>query len=134
VPLIALSENKDIVQALLMANYKTVPDAWQRRADKNPTVKYIDQRTIIGNGTNRMELIPYRTEAGERMMMVYFPEHKLLYASDLLQPDNWQKHYSLEVIEAIQRENLVVDTIYAMHMRPITYATLLKQMENYLSN
>jgi hypothetical protein len=79
-------------------------------------------------------LIPYRTEAGERMMMAYFPEHKLLYASDLLQPGNWEKHYTLEVIQAIEREKLDVKTIYAMHMQPVKYYNILGSMQMYLPN
>lgn len=68
------------------------------------------------------------------MMMVYFPEHKLLYASDLLQPGNWQKHYTLEVIQAISREKLEVDMIYAMHMKPVKYQSILDSMRAYLPN
>lgn len=131
-PILALKENKEIIEALLKANYTTVPDAWQTNAKRKSVIKYIDKRTSIGNGANRMELIPFRTESGERMMMVYFPEHKLVYASDLLQPGNWQKKYSLEVIETIKREKIVVEKIYAMHMEPVPYVELLKQMERYL--
>ncbi len=129
---LALKENKEIIETLLKANHATVTDAWQTNVKKKSVIKYIDKRTGIGNGVNRMELIPYRTESGEHMMMVYFPEYKLVYASDLLQPGNWQREYSLEVIKTIKREKIVVENIYAMHMEPISYAELLKQMEGFL--
>jgi len=131
---IALNENKEVIEALLHAHYKTEPDAWQANIKQSAYINYINKRTTVGTGVNRIELIPFRTEAGERMMMVYFPEHKLLYSSDLLQPGNWEKHYTYEVLAAIKRENLVVENIYAMHMQPIRYSELLKQMKAYLSN
>ncbi len=130
--IVALKGNKEVIESLLAANYRTSPDAWQKKTDKRASIRYIGQRTAIGSGTNRMELIPFRSEAGERMMMVYFPELKLLYASDLLQPGNWEKHYSLEVVGAVNREKLAVERIYAMHMEPMLYSALLKQLEEYL--
>jgi hypothetical protein len=129
---IALKENKKIIEALLRANYKTHPDDWQKSKTKKSSIRYIDGRTVLGTGINRIELIPFHTEAGERMMMIYFPEHKLLYASDLLQPGNWEKHYTLEVIQAVEREKLAVETVYAMHMKPVKYKDILSSMQVYL--
>jgi len=129
---IALNENKKIIQALLKANYKTNPDGWQKNRNKKPSITYVKGRTMFGSGVNRVELIPYRTEAGERMMMAYFPEHKLLYASDLLQPGNWEKHYTIEVIQAVEREKLEVDMVYAMHMTPTKYQEIVNSMKAYL--
>lgn len=131
---IALKANKQIIEALLKANFKTNPDSWQNSKTKKSSIRYIDSRMQFGTGDNRIELIPIRSEAGERMMMVYFPQHKLLYASDLLQPGNWEKHYTLEVIQAIEREKLDVETIYGMHVKPVKYLDILNSMKMYLPN
>lgn len=131
---VALKGNQAIIEELLQANYKSNPDRWQKMRKKKASITYVDKRSPFGTGVNRFEAIPYRTEAGERMMMVYFPQHKLLYASDLLQPGNWEKHYTLEVIQAVTREKLEVDLVYAMHMKPTKYQDILAQMKPYLPN
>ena len=54
-----------------------------------------------------------RTESGERMTMVYFPEHKLLYGSDLVQQRRdgsfFVPEYLSELIDAVRRENLIAN-------------------------
>ncbi|HET9055465.1 MAG TPA: MBL fold metallo-hydrolase, partial [Chitinophagaceae bacterium] len=110
---VALSANKQIIESLLKADFKTEPDIWQNMKIKKPKIKYVDMPTELGVGTNRIKLIPFRTETGERMMMVYFPEYKLLYASDLLQPSGFIEHYNWEVIQAVKREKLEVEKIYS---------------------
>ena len=53
------------------------------------------------------------------MMMVYFPEHKLLYGSDLVQQRRdgsfFMPEYLAELIEAVSREKLTVNGVFAMH-------------------
>ena len=52
-------------------------------------------------------------------MLVYFPEYKLLYTSDLFAPDQgdtwFTPEYLLEFKEAVAREHLAVDNIFGMH-------------------
>lgn len=52
------------------------------------------------------------------MMMVYFPEHKLLYGSDLVQqrPDGSfiMPEYLSELVEAVRREKLTISGGFAM--------------------
>ncbi|MEI9919832.1 MAG: hypothetical protein WDO14_13690 [Bacteroidota bacterium] len=131
-PVVALSRNKELLERILKAPYRTEPDRWELEKKKNPVVRYINGRTTLGTGANRVEIIPFNSEAGERMMMVYFPEHKLLYASDLYQPGNWQKHYTFEVIDAIEREKLDVEFVYAMHSPPVKLSEIKKSMEDLL--
>jgi hypothetical protein len=45
----------------------------------------VSGKTVVGTGSNRMELYPIHGETSERQMMVYFPQHKLLYGSDPFQ-------------------------------------------------
>jgi len=41
--------------------------------------RVVSERTALGRETNRMELVPIRGELGERMMLIWFPEARLLY-------------------------------------------------------
>jgi hypothetical protein len=73
----------------------------------------------IGTGPNRMELYPIRGASTERQYIVYFPERRLLYVSDTLviNPDKtlYDPELMYEVRQAVEREHLTVDTVYAMH-------------------
>jgi hypothetical protein len=83
----------------------------------------VTEKVVIGEGPNRMEIYPLRGETSERQMMVYFPEHKLLYGSDAFQklPDGkyFYPQTVSEVVAAVERERLVVETFFMMHM-PLT--------------
>ena len=52
--------------------------------------------------------------------MVYFPEHKMIYTSDLYQPKGpdgkfWNPHIVWEVYHSIEARKLDVQQFYAMH-------------------
>ncbi len=53
-------------------------------------------------------------------MMVYFPEHKLLYGSDVFQKTPDGKYFYpqtiSEVAAAVEREHLAVERFFMMHM------------------
>ena len=82
----------------------------------------------IGKGDNQMVLYPVNGESGERMMMVYFPKHQLLYASDLIQRNSdgsfYQKAYLAEILSAVKHYDLLVDTIFAMHGNPVKFSEI----------
>jgi hypothetical protein len=63
----------------------------------------------------------------------YFPEHRLLYASDTLvvNPDNtlYVPELMHEVQQAVEREHLNVDTVYAMHRSPIRWNEVISLLE-----
>ena len=64
-------------------------------------------------------------------MMVYFPSHRLLYASDLAQPfgsGEWIPQYLSELRDAVTREKLSVDRAFAMHMTPFAWSDLIAQI------
>lgn len=124
IPVYALDLNRPILERLLAAPRTLNPDALARTPRK-PKFQIVSAKTAIGAGANRLELYPLRTETGERMMMIYFPEHRLLYGSDLLQkmPNGtfFMPQYVSEVMSAASRENLVVDRVFAMHMDAINW-------------
>lgn len=118
IPLYILDVNRPIISQLLDAKYKTSPDALAttpRKAD----LKIVSGKTSIGTGANRLDLYPIRTETGERMIMVHFPELQLLYTSDLIQTMPGGKffmpQYLTEVESAVNREKIAVNRVFAMH-------------------
>lgn len=118
IPIFALDLNKPILERVLRAKHGFYPDALELKP-RAANFKIVSQKTIVGAGANRLEVYPIRTETGERMLMVYFPEHRLLYAGDLVQklPDGsfFMPQYLSEVEQAVEREKLRVDSIFAMH-------------------
>jgi hypothetical protein len=117
IPIYALDLNVPILERLFAAPYISEPDALAR-APKRPMWHVVAATTIVGRGPNRMELRPLRTESGERQMMVYFPEHKLLYTSDLFTirgSDVFLPSMVDEALRAVAREHLDVTRAFGMH-------------------
>lgn len=71
-------------------------------------------------------------------MMVYFPESKLLYTSDLFSmdsgPTDWfTPQYLDEAIAAITRYHLTPTTIFGMHYEATPYQTLLDVVKKWVT-
>jgi len=129
VPIYILDLNEPLLERLVAAKHTIDPDALEG-SKKRPEWKVIAAKTEVGTGENRMVLYPLRGASTERQYMVYFPEHKLLYASDtlVLNPDHtlYDPELMSEVAQAVEREHLVVDTVYAMHQDPTAWGDVLK--------
>ena len=132
IPAYILDVNQPIIERLLNAEYKTFPDALAKNGRK-AKLNIVKAKTVIGTGANRLELYPVRTETGERMMMVYAPEHKILYGSDLVQaqPDGtfFMPQYITELLDAAKRENLKPEKVFAMHSEILPWSNLEKAVE-----
>jgi hypothetical protein len=118
VPVYALDLNKPILDRLFKAPYKSLPDALAK-TPRQPKWNLVAGKTLFGTGANRLQIYPYRSATGERQMMVYFPEHHLLYTSDLFvfMPDGsvFLPQFAQEMIEAVHREGLQVKNTVGMH-------------------
>lgn len=136
IPIYALDLDKSILERLFKAPHTYIPDDLQKHP-RAPKWRLFNQDTMLGSGPNRLELIPYRTETGERQTMVYFPEYKLLYTSDLFQPDQgttwFTPEYLLEVRKAVAREHLAVDNIFGMHYDVTPWKTVTAALDKFLS-
>lgn len=137
IPIYALDLDKAVLERLFAASHRLRPDDLQLHP-RNAELHLIAKRSTLGSGENRLELIPYRTETGERQMLVYFPEYKLLYTSDLFAPDtgdSWfTPEYLLELKLAVARENLDVTQVFGMHYDLTPYRTLQAALGNYLKS
>jgi hypothetical protein len=87
----------------------------------------------VGTGENRMELYPLRGASTERQYMVYFPDSRLLYASDTLALNGdgtlYNPELMQEVAHAVERSNLKVDTVFAMHQGPMAWEQVVALIE-----
>jgi hypothetical protein len=124
----ALDLNRTILERLIAAPHRSHPDDLQRNP-RAPKFVFVSNDTFVGTGENRLEIVPYRTATGERQMMVYFPERRLLYTSDLFAPNGngawFTPQYLHEAIGAIEREHLDPLTIFGMHYDPTPYQTIV---------
>ena len=118
IPIYCLDVNRPILERLLSAKHSSYPDLLEKNY-KRPVLNIVSSKRALGTGVNRLKLFPMRTETGERMMMVYAPEHQLLYASDLVQKSLngsfFMPQYLSEVTKAAAREGLAVQNVFAMH-------------------
>jgi len=129
IPVYALDLNLPILQRLVNAPRTSFPDLLAR-SPRTADFHAVSEKTVLGDGPNRLELYPLRGETSERQMMVYFPEHKLLYGSDPFQKDGAGEYFYpqtvWEVKHAVEREKLQVDTFFMMHMGPTPWSDLDK--------
>jgi hypothetical protein len=118
IPVYVLDRTVPLIERFLRAPRTKNPDTLAktpRKADLRPVAAKI----LIGTGPNRLEIYPIHGETSERQMMVYFPEHKLLYGSDPFQELDGRFFYSQTVYElesAVEREHLSVDRFFMMHI------------------
>jgi hypothetical protein len=133
----ALDRNEPILRRLLAASYASTPDL-QQNSSRKANIKIVSRKTVIGTGANQLELYPIRTETGERMMMIYFPEQKLLYASDLVQKSLkggfFMPQYVSEVLQAASREKLDVRNVFAMHTDLTPWTELVTEVATQVNN
>ena len=130
IPVYALAENREILEKMVTAPHRFAPDALQRAPRK---FRFVAVKTplMLGDGPNRLAIIPLLGAESERMVSVYFPERRLLYGSDLIQraPDGklYSPQLAQELLEMTQRENLRVETVFAMHSGPLSWQSLLEE-------
>src|ERR1700678_2917303 len=114
---------------MISAPHTLDPDALalskNSKNSKAPQWHVVSRKEEIGTGENRIELYPLRGASTECQYMVYFPEHRLLYASDTLALNDdgslYDPELMQEVVQAVKRESLTVETVFAMHQGPIPW-------------
>jgi len=117
-PVYILDLNQPLLDRLVKAPHRLQPDHLQS-APKAAQWHVVSGKQEIGSGANRVVIYPLRGASTERQYMVYFPQHKLLYASDTLALNDdhtlYEPELMHEVVQAVAREHLDVNTVYAMH-------------------
>jgi hypothetical protein len=136
VPVYVLDLNRPLLDRMVDAPHRLQPDALQQ----HPTTPHwitVGDHVEVGQGANRVALYPLRGASTERQYMVYFPQQKLLYASDTLALNADKTLYDpdlmYEVAQAVAREHLQVEIVYAMHEGPTPWATVQKLLDQAMS-
>jgi len=132
-PVYILDLNRPLLDHMIAAPHALRPDHLQRDPARPKWIP-VSARTAIGEGDNRIELYPLRGAATERQYMVYFPARRLLYASDTVVYDPktaklYDPELTHEVVQAVEREHLRVDTVYAMHQPPTPWRSILRAVD-----
>jgi hypothetical protein len=133
-PVYILDLNRPLLDHMVEAPHTLDPDALAHAKPlPKPSWKIVTAKEVVGSGENRMELYPLRGASTERQYMVYFPEHRLLYASDTLAMNDDGTLYDpvlmYEVVQAAKRENLQIETVFAMHQPPMPWNQVVALVE-----
>jgi hypothetical protein len=125
-PVYILDLNRPLLDKMIGAPHALDSDALENlKKPADPHWNIVAEKVDIGSGEDRVELYPLRGASTERQYMVYFPEHHLLYASDTLALNDdgslYDPELMHEVVQAVERENLKVDTVFAMHQGPMPW-------------
>jgi hypothetical protein len=133
-PIYILDLNRTLLEKIIVAPHTIDPDALaEAKSAKVPHWEIVSGKIEVGSGPNRMELYPLRGASTERQYMVYFPEHHLLYASDtlVLNDDNtlYDPELMNEVVQAVKRAGINVETVFAMHQTPVPWNQVLALIE-----
>jgi hypothetical protein len=135
-PVYILDLNRPLLDRLVAAPRHLNPDLLAQ-SPRAPQWRIVSKRVQVGTGANRMELYPLRGASTERQYMVYFPAHRLLYASDTLALNDdgslYDPELMREVLDAVKREGLEVITVFAMHQGPLPWAQVTALVEKALS-
>ncbi len=126
-PVYILDLNRVLLDQMIAAPHSLQPDILTNtKPVPKPNWQIVSEKQMLGSGANRMELYPLRGASTERQYMVYFPEFRLLYASDTLAMNDdgtlYDPELMYEVVQAVKRENLKIDTVFAMHQGPMPWA------------
>jgi hypothetical protein len=128
-----LDLSRPLLDRMIAAPHTLNPDALANAKNAKPLWRMVSHKEEVGAGENRLELYPLRGASTERQYMVYFPEHRLLYASDTLSLNEDGTLYDPELMDeverAVTRENLKVDTVFAMHQGPMPWSQVVALVE-----
>ncbi len=132
IPVYVLDRTVPLIERFVRAPRTKYSDSLAK-TPRPADLRAVSAKTTIGSGPNRLELYPIHGETSERQMMVYFPEHKLLYGSDPFQQlEDGKLFYPQTVYElqnAVEREHLSVDRFFMMHIGPNPWSMVLKTVQ-----
>jgi hypothetical protein len=135
-PVYILDLNQPLLDRLVKSPRKLHPDLLAQ-SPQPPAWRLVSGKLQVGKGENRMELYPLRGASTERQYMVYFPEHHLLYASDTLSLNEngtlYDPELMREVAQAVKREALQVEKVFAMHQGPVPWPQVIALVEKALN-
>jgi hypothetical protein len=133
IPVYGLDLNKPIIDRLLASTYRAVPD---KLAGAPARIQFhpISDKTVLGDGPNRIVIYPIYGENGERMLMAHLPDRRLLYSSDdiikMRDGSYFMPGMLVEVTDAVARNGVSgIDTAFGMHLKPTPWTEILGTLQ-----
>ena len=131
IPIYVLDANESLIRSILAAPHHQYLDSLAR-APRAPILRVVRDRTVIGQGPNRIELIPYRTEGLDRMLFALIPEQQIAYTAEGAQLYGTSVFFPQNAIEAVDRIEHVLGKqparFIGMHVPVTPWETLLKAL------
>ena len=122
IPIYLNERSVPFVRRLLARPHQSSPDRLAK-SPRAPKLVPIKTKVSVGTGTNRIDIYPVGGAYGERMLMVHFPEQRLLYGADLVFKERSGPGYfaagALDLHAAVKREGLAVDTLFCVQASPL---------------
>ncbi len=109
--------NEPFLQRMFTAQHSRVPDSLQRER-KAAVIETVEtEKKILTDGDRTVEVYPVTSSHSAGMLVVYLPQEKLLFVSDLFSPGAPRQiaAFSRELLDAIQQHNLQVVGIVGGH-------------------
>lgn len=133
IPIYTHRLNEEVISNVLNADHSLFPDQYEQKRRK-PKFHFIDTPLLIDDENTPVQVIPVNGEGGERMVALYFPRQKVLYASDLVQynvrsESFFSPQYLSEVKAMVDRHQLDVETVFAMHTAPLAWQKVLDSLK-----
>lgn len=133
IPIYTHKLNKEVIENVLSADHSLIPDAYELKKPKTK-FKFIEKATLIDDATTPVMILPINGEGGERMIALYFPKQKALYASDLVQYNSrtqefFSPQYLSELKRIVDSYKLEVKTVFAIHTSPMLWQKVLDSLK-----
>lgn len=126
IPIYVQARSIPFLTSIAKAPHVMAPDSLAR-APRAPKWVPVSAKTVIGRGENAIELYPVGGPYAERMLMAYFPGHRLLYGADLVFPKRnpdgsaakgFAETEAVDLRRAVERERLSVDSVFCVQNYP----------------
>ena len=128
VPVVTSAINAEFFASVFGAQHSIVPD----RLHQHPRLAVIEtvdaEKKVMTDGQRIVEIYPVENSHAEDMLMVFLPQEKLLYVTDLFSPGarHHMQTWSHELLTAIQRYGLDVERLVGGHGGVAPFSDLLE--------
>jgi hypothetical protein len=137
IPIYALDLTIPLLTTFLAAPHTLDPDELSLRP-RAADLRAVSKAMTIGDGSTAIQVIPIRGNGDERMLMVYFPQQRLLYGSSndvAKRPSGAVGTFNLpDIVSAVQRLGISVNTYVAIHTLTMPWSTVLDTAHRALLN
>jgi glyoxylase-like metal-dependent hydrolase (beta-lactamase superfamily II) len=118
--------SEEFFQRVFRSEHTRVPDSLQRSPKPAVIETVTVEKKVLIDGKRLVEIYPVENSHAADMLMVYLPQEKLLYVTDLFSPGAVRQIpvFSRELLAAVERAGLAVERIVGGHGTSGTLAEL----------